>query len=30
MTLRGENIAGEFIGVVEEYVERSYRSRGSQ
>lgn len=29
MTLRGEDIAGEFITVVEEYVERSYRSRGS-
>ncbi len=29
MTLRGEDIAGEFIAVVEEYVERSYRSRGS-
>ncbi|HVT33524.1 MAG TPA: flavodoxin-dependent (E)-4-hydroxy-3-methylbut-2-enyl-diphosphate synthase [Rhodanobacteraceae bacterium] len=27
MTLRGENIAQEFVGVVEDYVARRYRSR---
>jgi (E)-4-hydroxy-3-methylbut-2-enyl-diphosphate synthase len=28
MTLRGETIATDFIGVVEDYVARTYRSRG--
>jgi (E)-4-hydroxy-3-methylbut-2-enyl-diphosphate synthase len=27
MTLRGENIAQEFVGVVEDYVARRYRAR---
>jgi (E)-4-hydroxy-3-methylbut-2-enyl-diphosphate synthase len=27
-TLRGENIAGEFIAIVDRYVERTYRARG--
>jgi (E)-4-hydroxy-3-methylbut-2-enyl-diphosphate synthase len=28
MTLRGDNIAGEFVGIVEEYVARKYAQRG--
>ena len=28
MTLRGETIATDFIGIVEDYVARTYRSRG--
>ncbi|MBX3696290.1 MAG: flavodoxin-dependent (E)-4-hydroxy-3-methylbut-2-enyl-diphosphate synthase [Dokdonella sp.] len=28
MTLRGETIATDFIGIVEDYVARNYRSRG--
>jgi hypothetical protein len=28
MTLRGDSIASDFIGVVEDYVARTYRSRG--
>jgi (E)-4-hydroxy-3-methylbut-2-enyl-diphosphate synthase len=27
MTLRGENIALDFVGVVEQYVARRYKSR---
>jgi (E)-4-hydroxy-3-methylbut-2-enyl-diphosphate synthase len=27
MTLRGENIAREFVGIVEDYVARRYRAR---
>jgi (E)-4-hydroxy-3-methylbut-2-enyl-diphosphate synthase len=29
MTLRGENIAEEFVGVIDDYVERRYATRGS-
>jgi (E)-4-hydroxy-3-methylbut-2-enyl-diphosphate synthase len=29
MTLRGDRIASDFIAVIEDYVERSYRSRGA-
>jgi (E)-4-hydroxy-3-methylbut-2-enyl-diphosphate synthase len=28
MTLRGDNIAGEFVGIIEEYVARKYAQRG--
>jgi (E)-4-hydroxy-3-methylbut-2-enyl-diphosphate synthase len=28
LTLRGENIAGEFVGIIEDYVARTYAGRG--
>jgi (E)-4-hydroxy-3-methylbut-2-enyl-diphosphate synthase len=28
MTLRGDNIASEFVGIVEDYVARRYTARG--
>ena len=28
MTLRGENIAREFVGIVEDYVARNYKPIG--
>jgi hypothetical protein len=29
MTLRGENIAREFVGIVEDYVARKYQPIGA-
>jgi (E)-4-hydroxy-3-methylbut-2-enyl-diphosphate synthase len=30
MTLRGENIADEFVGVIDDYVARRYAARGEE